>query len=100
MQNIETRKLGYLILVVIHGSQSLLLEGIICALLLRLVVCRGMAQAVEYLFCKCEAMSSNPSPPKKKKITILLLKQKGVFLIEQQYEKALWKKKALWRQTE
>jgi hypothetical protein len=27
----------------------------------------GMAQVVECLFCKCKALSSNPSPTKKKK---------------------------------
>jgi hypothetical protein len=27
----------------------------------------GVAQAVECLLCKCETLSSNPSPPRKKK---------------------------------
>jgi hypothetical protein len=26
-----------------------------------------VAQAIEYLLCKCEALSSNPVPPKEKK---------------------------------
>jgi hypothetical protein len=30
----------------------------------------GMAQAIEHLLCKCEALSSNPSLTKKKKILV------------------------------
>jgi hypothetical protein len=36
---------------------------------------KGMDQAVEHMFCKCEAMSSNPSPTKKKeKYSSMMLK--------------------------
>jgi hypothetical protein len=27
----------------------------------------GVAQSIEYLLCKCKALSSNPTPTKKKK---------------------------------
>jgi hypothetical protein len=39
---------------------------------------RGMAQVIEYLLYKYEALSSNPSPSKKKEESIIKIKTKSI----------------------
>jgi hypothetical protein len=62
--------------IMVRGQPGQIVCETLISIITRAKWTRGVAQAVKYLLCKLEALSSNPSPSKKERCVKLIKKGK------------------------